>query len=175
MPTTNEKIQYERVQLITHEGENVGVVPTSTALSMARAANLDLVLIAEHGKEDVPVVKIMDVGKVLYERKKQQADAKKHQKVIQVKEVKINPNIGEHDYQIKLKQAVQFLQEGKRVKITLFFRRGRESMLKMKRGSEIFGKIQKTLEEQGVLKNVIQEDDANTSQVWSRIYYIKKS
>src|SRR5580692_513377 len=94
----NEKIRAERVQLITQDGENVGVVPTSQALRMAQLASLDLVVIADQGKEGVPIAKIMDFGKAAYEKKKQQAEAKKHQKVIQVKEVKLRPKIGEHDY-----------------------------------------------------------------------------
>ena len=72
---------------------------------MAEEAGLDLVIIAETGKDGVPVVKIMDFGKALYEKKKKQTEAKKHQKVIQVKEVKMSPKIGEHDYQTKIKQA----------------------------------------------------------------------
>ena len=83
-------------------------------------------MIVESGKEGVPVVKIMDFGKALYEKKKKQHEAKKHQKLIQVKEVKISPKIGEHDFQTKMRQAMDFLNEGKRLKITLFFK-GREN------------------------------------------------
>ncbi|HZW61890.1 MAG TPA: translation initiation factor IF-3 [Candidatus Babeliales bacterium] len=174
LPLINDKIRSERVQLITHEGENVGVVPTLKALRMAQEVNLDLVLIAEQGKEGVPVAKIMDFGKVLYEKKKQQAEAKKHQKVIQVKEIKIRPKIGEHDYLTKMNQAIDFLKAGKRVKITLFFK-GRENATKDKRGHEIFDKVNHTFEEQGLLKNLVQEEDTNMGQLWSRVYYLKSS
>jgi translation initiation factor IF-3 len=172
-PLINDKIRAEQVQLITHEGENIGIVPTPKALRMAQDVGLDLIIIADQGKEGVPVAKIIDFGKASYEKKKQQTEAKKHQKVIQVKEVKLRTKIGEHDYQTKMKQVMQFLEEGKRVKITLFFLKGRESATKHIRGSELFNKIQKTFEEQDVLKNLVQEDDANAGQVWSRIYYLK--
>ncbi len=172
LPLINEKIRFERVQLITQDGENTGVIQTYQALKMAQSAGLDLVIIAEQGKEGAPVAKIMDFGKAIYEKKKQQAEAKKHQKVIQVKEIKLSPKIGEHDYQTKMKQALDFLEEGKRVKITLFFK-GRENATKEKRGTELFEKIQKTFEEKEILKNLIQEEDANAGQFWSRVYYLK--
>jgi translation initiation factor IF-3 len=171
-PQVNEKIGAGRVQLITHEGENIGVTPTDRALRMARDVGLDLVVIAEQGKEGVPIAKIMDFGKNLYEKKKQQTEAKKHQKMIQVKEIKLRPKIGEHDYLTKLKQMFQFLEEGKRVKVTLFFR-GREIATKQSRGMELFGRIQKAFEEQDLVKNLIQEEDANAGPVWSRVYYLK--
>src|SRR5438045_3244557 len=123
----NHQIRAEQVQLITQDGENIGIVSRSQALRQAEEAGLDLVLIAI--KDDIPIVKIMDFGKSLYEKKKKTIEAKKHQKVIQVKEVKMSPKIGEHDYQTKIKQAVQFLTTGKRVKITLSFR-GREMATK---------------------------------------------
>ena len=110
------------------------------ALKIAQEAGLDLVMIAEEGREGVPVAKIMDFGKALYEKKKKQHEAKKHQKVIQIKEVKMGPKIGEHDFQTKMRQAIDFLKEGKRVKITLFFK-GRENATKIERGTELFDKI----------------------------------
>lgn len=169
----NEKIRAEQVQLITHEGENLGLVSRLNALKMAREVGLDLVLISEQGKEGFPIVKIMDYGKVLYEKKKKVAESKKHQKTILVKEVKMRPKIGEHDYHTKLKQIMQFLQEGKRVKITLSFK-GRENVLKEERGSEFFDKIQKDFESAGILDNLAQEKDTKMGRLWSRIYYLKK-
>lgn len=168
----NEKIRFPSVQLIDQHGVNVGVVQRLQALRMAQEAGLDLVMLSEHGKDGVPVVKIMDLGKELYERKKKQAEAKKHQTVIQIKEVKIRPKIGEHDYQTKMKQAIQFLLDGKRLKITLFFR-GRENVAKEERGNELFNKIQKTFEDADLTKNLTQEKDMREGQLWSRIYYLK--
>ncbi|HRN77865.1 MAG TPA: translation initiation factor IF-3 [Candidatus Dependentiae bacterium] len=172
-PLINEKIRADRFQLIGSSGENIGVVSRSQALQQADEEGLDLVLIAESGKDGLPVAKIMDFGKVLYEKKKKKAEAKKHQKVIQVKEVKISPKIGEHDYQTKMKQAIQFLEDGKRVKFTLFFR-GREQATKDERGDELFAKIEKTFRDNGFTSdNMLQESDMKAGRLWSRIYYLK--
>lgn len=168
----NERIRADRVQLITHEGHNEGVVSRFEALRMAQEAGLDLVLIADIGNDGVPVVKIMDQGKAVYEKKKKQHEAKKHQKVIQVKEVKLSPKIGGHDYLTKFNQMVQFLNDGKRVKITLFFR-GRENAMRDDHGTVLFNRINKDLEDQGLLKDMVQEQDAKLGRFWSRIYYLK--
>lgn len=171
-PLINQQIRAESVQLITQDGENIGTITRSQALRQAEEAGLDLVLIAQTGKEGIPVVKIMDFGKVLYEKKKKTIEAKKHQKVIQVKEIKMSPKIGEHDYLTKIKQAIQFLTSGKRVKVTLSFR-GREIATKEARGSELFGKIQKSFEENDWASNLVQEQDSKMGKMWSRIYYLK--
>src|SRR5579863_9505421 len=166
----NQQIRAEQVQLITQDGENIGIVSRAQALRQAEDAGLDLVLIA--AKDDIPVVKIMDFGKSLYEKKKKTIEAKKHQKVIQIKEIKMNPKIGEHDYQTKLKQAVQFLTSGKLVKITLSFK-GREMATKEVRGSELFTKVQKSFEENDWASNLVQEQDSKMGKLWSRIYSLK--
>lgn len=172
VPLINQQIRAEYVQLITQDGENIGTISRNQALRQAEEAGLDLVLIAQSGKEGIPVVKIMDFGKVLYEKKKKTIEAKKHQKVIQIKEVKMNPKIGEHDYQTKIKQAIQFLTSGKRVKITLSFR-GREMATKDARGSELFAKIEKSFSEFEWATNLMQEQDSKMGKMWSRIYYLK--
>lgn len=168
----NEKIRFPRVQLITGEGENVGVVSREEMLHAAARAGLDAVIIAENGSEGVPVVKIMDYGKAQYAKKKKQVEAKKRQKVIQIKEVKMKPKIAEHDYQTKINQAIDFLNDGKRVKITLEFR-GRELATRDERGREMFDKINKTLTDQGLLEQTAQEQEAAMGKVWSRVYYLK--
>lgn len=172
LPLINEQIKFPRLQIITRDGENVGVISRAEALAIAETAQLDLVLIAEMGKEGAPVAKVMDFGKVLYEKKKKQAEAKKKQKVVQVKEIKLRPKIGEHDYLTKMKHAYAFLQEGKHVKFSVFFR-GRENVTKNERGAEIFDKINKTFEDFGIFKDLVQERDSQIGQVWSRIYYLK--
>lgn len=171
-PLLNEKIRAPRLQLIAEDGRNLGTVSRGEALKLAQEAGLDLVVISEEGREGVPVAKVMDFGKSLYEKKKKQHEAKKHQKVIQVKEVKIGAKIGEHDFQTKMRQAIDFLKEGKRVKFTLFFK-GRENATKFERGTEIFEKINKTFEEHDLLKNLGQEADAKLGSLWSRIYFLK--
>lgn len=171
-PLINQQIRAENVQLITQDGENIGTISRNQALRQAEEAGLDLVMIAQSGKDGIPVVKIMDFGKVLYEKKKKSLEAKKHQKIIQVKEVQMSPKIGEHDYQTKIKQAIQFLTSGKRVKITLSFK-GREIATKEARGTELFGKIEKSFEEQGWANNLMHEQDSKMGKQWSRIYYLK--
>lgn len=171
-PLINEKIRFDKLQLITHEGNNMGVVSRDQAIKMAYAAGLDLVLIAENGGLGVPVAKIQDFGKVLYEKKKQQTEAKKNQKVIQIKELKMRPKISEHDYQTKINQAIEFLKDGKHLKVTLMFR-GREAASLDGKGSEMFDKMTQSFIEAGLSK-IAQEKDSKTSQFWSRIYYLKK-
>ena len=173
LPLMNEAIRYNKMQVIGADGSNLGPLDRETALDFARREHLDLVIIAERGGEGIPVAKIMDFGKVLYAKKKQLAEAKKKQHVIQVKEIKIRPKIAEHDYMTKLNQGVQFLKDGKRVKITLMFK-GREAALREERGNELFDKIFQTFEDAGLTKHLVQEKDAKSPQAWSRIYYIKK-
>jgi len=168
----NEKIPFARLQVISHDGKNLGEITRAEALLLAQAASLDLVLIADSGSLGVPVAKIMDFGKASYAKKKQQADAKKHQKVIQVKEVQIRPKIGEHDYQTKINNAIRFLLDGKRLKITLIFR-GREVTMKNERGTELFDKIHESFDQAGITKRLVQEKDSKTNQLWSRIYYLR--
>lgn len=172
MQFVNEKIRAQQVQLIDHLGENHGLVSRDQALEVAREANLDAVQIAESGKYGVPIVKIMDFGKSLYEKRKKQVESKKHQKIIHVKEIKFRPHIGEHDYQTKINQAIKFLKNGKRVKVTLFFR-GRENITKIERGAAFFARIDDTFNQHGLLSDLVQEGESKMGQYWSRIYYLK--
>ncbi len=170
-PLVNEKIRVDRLQLITHDGQNIGVVSRNEALQRAREADLDLVLISEQGGEGFPVAKILDFGKILYSKKKKATEAKKKQKVIKIKEIKIRPKIGEHDLQIKLKQCIQFLAEGKRVKFTLNFK-GREAATKNEVGPALFNKVDSAFKD-AALKNLENEPDSKMGSTWSRIYYLK--
>lgn len=174
LPLINAQIRAPKVQVIMQDGENIGVISRGEALRRADDVGLDLVLLADKGSEGVPVAKIMDFGKVLYERKKKNAQAKKNQKTVQIKEIKFSPKIGEHDFLTKMKHALEFLNDGKRVKVTLFFK-GRENIAKHERGSELFSKINNILEEFGILKDLVQEKDMKMGRFWSRIYYLKKS
>ena len=172
IPAVNEKILFDKMQVISYDGKNLGVLSKKEALKLALDAGLDLVLMADQGGEGYPVAKILDFGKALYAKKKQIADAKKHQKIIQVKEIKLRPKIGEHDYQTKINQAAQFLKDLKHVKITLMFK-GREAVGLNERGLEFFDKINNSFEQLG-LNKMVQEKDAKTSNSWSRVYYLKK-
>ncbi|SDE10063.1 translation initiation factor IF-3 [Rhodospira trueperi] len=122
-PRVNDAIKVPQVRLIDAEGENVGVVGIRDALHQAEDAGLDLVEISPNA--DPPVCKILDYGKFKYENQKKKNEAKKRQRVIEVKEIKLRPNIDEHDYVVKMKNCYKFLSDGDKVKITLRFR-GRE-------------------------------------------------
>lgn len=170
----NDKIRFDHVQLITHEGKNLGVVSRREALQAAHEAQLDLVIIAEQGAEGYPVAKLIDLGKMQYEKKKQQAEAKKKQHIVQVKEIKLRPKIADHDFQTKLKQGVRFLQEGKHLKITLMFR-GREAAMKHEVGAQMFERIRAILDAGSYDgKAVSQESDMQTSNFWTRVFGLKK-
>lgn len=168
-PLVNEQIRSNQVRLIDETGENVGVVSRQEALSRAESTGLDLVKIGEQGA--IAVAKLMDFGKYLYIKKKQQAEAKKKQKVIQIKEIKMRPNIGDQDYLTKFNRAVGFLKEGKRVKFTLQFR-GREMIMMNELGVRFFERIHHDLEEQDI-GPLVSEKEQRGRPFWSKIYYIK--
>ncbi|MBP3616149.1 MAG: translation initiation factor IF-3 [Alphaproteobacteria bacterium] len=119
----NEKIRAREVRLINQNGDNVGIVSLMEALDMARDAGLDLLEISPQANP--PVCKIMDYGKWKYEESKKQSEAKKAQKVVETKELKIRPNIDVHDFQVKIKAAERFIEDGNKVKFTVRFK-GRE-------------------------------------------------
>jgi translation initiation factor IF-3 len=122
-PRINEEIRAREVQLIDVSGDNKGTVDIQSALSMAEAAGLDLVEIAPNSSP--PVCKILDYGKYKYQAQKKAAEARKKQKVVEVKEIKLRPMIDDHDYDVKMRAMQRFFEEGDKVKITLRFR-GRE-------------------------------------------------
>lgn len=169
----NEAIKAPTVQLIVADGTNVGVVSRAEALTQARESGMDLVMLSESGAQGVPVVKILDHGKELYKNKKKQMEAKKNQKIILVKEVKIRPKIGEHDYERKIKQAIEFLGEGNRVKITVQFH-GREVAFKAEQGGQLFEKIIQSFHAAGFTDRLGEEKEANAGKTWSKIFYVKK-
>jgi translation initiation factor IF-3 len=119
----NDNIRALKIRLIDENGEMVGVVTVTEGLRRAEEAGLDLVEVSPNA--DPPVCKILDFGKYKYELQKKANEARKKQKVVDVKEIKIRPTIGDHDYEVKLKAAKRFLEEGDKVKATLRFR-GRE-------------------------------------------------
>ena len=122
-PRINEEIRSREVQLIDNTGDNKGVVDTETALGLAQAAGLDLVEIAPNSAP--PVAKLLDYGKYKYQAQKKAAEARKKQKVVEIKEIKLRPMIDDHDYDVKMRSMKRFFEEGDKVKITLRFR-GRE-------------------------------------------------
>jgi translation initiation factor IF-3 len=122
-PRSNREIRIPRVQLINDEGQNLGIVPTDEALRMAEEAGLDLVEISPNAEP--PVCKILDLGKLKFANQKKAAEARRKQKIVEVKEIKMRPNIDTHDYEVKMRAMNRFFEEGDKVKVTLKFR-GRE-------------------------------------------------
>ena len=143
----NEEIRDKEVRLIDSDGSMLGIYPVKEAQKMAIAKNLDLVKIAPQAEP--PVCKIMDYGKYLFELTKREKEAKKNQKVMSVKEVRLSPSIEDHDFQFKLKNAIRFLKSGDKVKVTLKFR-GRE-MNYTALGEEILSKFAQSISEVGVI------------------------
>ena len=119
----NRQIRAKEVQLIGENGEKIGVILLNEALEKAEEKNLDLVLVAPQAKP--PVCKIMNYGKYKFEQAKKEKEAKKKQKTLEIKEIRVTPNIEEHDFGFKAKNARKFLEDGNKVKITVRFR-GRE-------------------------------------------------
>ena len=122
-PRVNDEIRAQQVRLIDQDGEMQGVMTARDAWLRAQSVGLDLLEISPNA--DPPVVKILDFGKYKYEQQKKRNEAKKKQKVIEIKEIKVRPNIDENDYQVKMRAMKSFIEEGDKVKVTLRFR-GRE-------------------------------------------------
>ncbi len=122
-PRINEEIRVREVQLIDQTGQNIGVIDAALALQKAQEAGLDLVEIAPNSSP--PVCKLLDYGKYKYQAQKKAAEARKKQKVVEVKEIKLRPMIDDHDYDVKMRSMQRFFEEGDKVKVTLRFR-GRE-------------------------------------------------
>ena len=144
----NERIRAREVRVIGDEGQQIGIMPPFEALKMAREKNLDLVEISPTAQP--PVCRIMDYGKFLYQQEKREREAKKHQKTITVKEVKFRINVDDHDYDTKKNHVIRFLEEGDKVKATIFFR-GRE-MTRQGLGREILERLIKDVEHKGLVE-----------------------
>lgn len=122
-PRINEEIRVDKIRLIDEEGNMIGVVSVKEGIERAKEVGLDLIEVSPHAEP--PVCKILDYGKYKYELQKKKNEAKKKQKIVEIKEIKLRPVIGEHDYLIKIKQIRKFLEEENKVKVTMRFR-GRE-------------------------------------------------
>ncbi|HEY1615805.1 MAG TPA: translation initiation factor IF-3 [Rhizomicrobium sp.] len=141
-PRINEEIFSRTVLLIGEDGHKYGEIGTDEARAIAEEHGLDLVEVSPEAKP--PVTKLMDYGKFKYEQQKKAAEARKKQKVIEIKEIKMRPTIDDHDYDTKMKSMRRFFDEGDKVKVTLRFR-GRE-MAHQHLGMELLGRIQKDVE-----------------------------
>lgn len=136
-PRINDMIRVRDVQLIDENGDNKGVVPTREAIDMAIEAGFDLVEVAPNAQP--PVCKIMDYGKFKFAEQKKAAEARRNQKIVEVKEIKVRPGIDDHDYEVKMRAIKRFFEEGDKVKVTLRFR-GRE-MAHVDLGAKVLDRV----------------------------------
>lgn len=144
----NEEIRAREVRVNAADGEQLGIMSLRDALELAEQRHLDLVEIAPKAKP--PVCRIMDYGKYVYEQQKREKEAKKRQRVIDVKEVKLRIRIEEHDFDVKTKNAIRFLQGGDKVKVTIMFR-GRE-LTHPELGEDLLNKMAEKLQEFAVVE-----------------------
>lgn len=153
----NEEIKAKEVRLISPDGEQLGILPLREGLRMAQEKELDLVEISPNAKP--PVCRIMDYGKFKYEQSKREKEARKKQKIISVKEVKIRPNIEDHDLEVKTKNALKFLKEGDKVKVTLMFR-GRE-LAHAELGKQLLNKMAESAKELAIVERLPKVEGRN--------------
>lgn len=144
----NEQIRLKEVQVIDNEGNKLGKMSTHDAINLAMDKNLDLVLVSSN--VDNPVCKMMDYGKYKFEQQKREKESKKKQKTFELKELRVTPNIEEHDFNFKIKNAKKFLEDGNKVKITVRFR-GRE-LNYVKLGEQVLNKFAESLTEFATLE-----------------------
>ena len=144
----NEQIRQPRVQVISETGEKLGEMATQEAIDLAGDRGLDLVLVAPNA--EVPVCKIMNYGKYKFEQAKKEKESRKNQKAVELKEIRVTPNIGDHDFGFKCKNARSFLESGNKVKFTVRFR-GRE-LNNTKSGEVILNRFAEELEDISVIE-----------------------
>ncbi|RKL61541.1 translation initiation factor IF-3 [Thermoanaerobacteraceae bacterium SP2] len=144
----NHEIKAREVRVIDPNGQQLGIMSLKEALRHAQEAQLDLVKIVPDAKP--PVCKIMDYGKFKYEQSKREKEARKNQRIINIKEIRMNPNIEEHDFQVRVKNARRFLKDGDKVKVTIKFR-GRE-ITHTKLGEEVLKKMADSVQEIGFIE-----------------------
>ena len=158
----NNKIFAKSVQVISADGQNLGVMPTSQALQMALDMGLDLVEMNANGA--VPIAKIMDYGKFKYEQKKRASEARKNQKTTELKEVWIKPFIEENDLNIKLKKVFEFLAEGNKVKISVMTKGSKKVLARGKDAvPELFARIIDIIGDKGNLESKSKPDERTKS------------
>ena len=153
----NEQIKANKVQVIDEQGEKRGVMGIHDALDLAYEKKLDLVLVAPNA--EIPVCKIMNYGKYKFEQSKKEKEAKKKQKIFEIKEIRITPNIEQHDFEFKLKNAQKFIEDGNKVKITVRFR-GRE-LNNVKMGENVLNDFAKELEDVAVVEKAPKLEGKN--------------
>jgi len=159
----NDEIRVREVRVTGADGEQLGIMQTRDALRLAEDQHLDLVEVAPKARP--PVCRIMDFGKYRYEQQKRDKEARKKQKVITIKEVKLRPNIEQHDFEVKLKSAQRFVEEGNKVKVTIMFR-GRE-LSHPELGSEILNKMSAALGDTVTVERSAKLEGKNMTMILS--------
>ncbi len=157
----NEEIRAREVRVVGEDGEQLGLMSNRDALQLAIEKDLDLVEIAPTAKP--PVCKIMDYGKFRYEQQKRDKEARKKQKTFDIKEVKLRPGIEEHDFNVKFKNAVRFLEDGDKVKVTIMFR-GRE-LSHPELGEALLDRMAAQLEEMVVVEKKPKLEGKNMTMI----------
>jgi translation initiation factor IF-3 len=158
----NNKIFAKSVQVISNDGQNLGIMPTSQALQMAMDLGLDLVEI--NANNTTPITKIMDYGKFKYEQKKRASEARKNQKNIEMKEVWVKPFIEENDLNIKMKKVFEFLGTGNKVKIAVMTRGSKKVLARGKDAvPELFARILEMIGDKGTLESKSKPDERTKS------------
>lgn len=166
----NEAIRAKEVRVVDPDGEQLGIKPIDEALDIAEEMDLDLVEVAPQAKP--PVCKIMDYGKYRYEQTVKMKEARKKQSVVQYKEMKLRPKIDRHDYEIKRKHIIRFLESGYKVKVTIMFR-GRE-MTHTELGRNLLDQLAEELKELGVVESNPKLDGRNMQMVMAPLSANKK-
>jgi translation initiation factor IF-3 len=166
----NEAIRAKEVRVVDPDGEQLGIKPIDEALDIAEEMDLDLVEVAPQAKP--PVCKIMDYGKYRYEQTVKMKEARKKQSVVQYKEMKLRPKIDRHDYEIKRKHIIRFLESGYKVKVTIMFR-GRE-MSHTELGRNLLDQLAEELQELGVVESNPKLDGRNMQMVMAPLSANKK-
>ncbi len=157
----NERIRAKEVRVVDDEGHQLGIMPPYEALKVARERGLDLVEVSPTANP--PVCRIINYGKYLYQLSKRQHEARKHQRSIELKEVKFRPRTGEHDFEVKRNQILRFLQEGSKVKVTITFR-GRE-MAHRNLGWEMMQRLVDQVGESGQVETRPRQEGPNLSAI----------
>lgn len=160
-PRINEEIRAREVRVVSSDNEQLGIMSVRDALAMAEDRHLDLVEVAPNGKP--PVCRIMDFGKYRYEQQKREKEAKKKQKVLTLKEVKLRPNIEDHDFYVKMKAAQRFLEDGNKVKVTIMFR-GRE-LSHPELGEKLLHRFASELQEQATVEKPAKLEGRNMAMI----------
>ena len=159
----NEEIRAREVRVVADDGEQLGIMSGRDALNLALERHMDLVEIAPNAKP--PVCRIMDYGKYRYEQQKRDKEARKKQKSFDIKEVKLRPGIEDHDFDVKFKNAVRFLEDGDKVKITIMFR-GRE-LSHPELGEVLLIKMAKQLEDLAIIERAAKLEGKNMIMIVS--------